>query len=180
MLKQMRNILVVALVACTSLAVHANEGTYFGVSFYNVAYEEDGVPEVNPTALGFKVGNQVNPNFAIEGRFGIGLAEDSAVVFGIPVDVDVDNFFGVYVKGVAPLSDAFSIYGLLGYTRGELTASVPGTDISVTESDSDLSFGFGADIDVSRTVAVNLEWAKLFEGDGYEVTSTSVGLNFKF
>ena len=168
------------MIACGAVSAQANDNAYFGISFFNVAYQEDGVPEVNPTAIGFRLGSSLNPNVAVEGRFGIGMGEDSAVVFGVPIDVEVDNFFGVYLKGIAPLNDSFAIYGLLGWTRGELTASVPGFGISVSESDSDLSFGFGADINLSGTAALNIEWAKLFEGDGYEVDAASIGITVKF
>jgi len=89
------------------------------------------------------------------------------------VDVEIDTFFGVYgVFHISSNSDT-SFYGVLGFTKGELTASVPG--FSITEDDSGLSYGFGVDIK-----SFNIEYMLYLDEDFYEVSAISFGYNSYF
>lgn len=162
----------------TFAAAHAQQGLYVGVNLGQAEYDEDGFPSAEPTAISFKVGNQFNKNFAVEARLGTGLSDDDVSISGQRFDVEVDNFYGVYAKGIVPLSGVFSLYGLVGYTHGEITGS--GRGISASSSDSDFSYGIGADFAVSKTLSVNFEWARLFEGDNYKVNALSAGVAYKF
>ena len=150
---------------------------YFGVNFTKVDYNEDGFATVSPTALTLRVGTQVNPNIAVEGRLGVGLSDDSINVGGVNVDVEVDSYFGLYLKGMAPLG-AVSPYVLVGFTKGELTFSALGGSLS--EDDSSASFGIGVDVEVSKSTALNFEFAQLLDEDGYEVETLSAGVAFRF
>lgn len=163
---------VAVALAVGSVVAHADP--YAGVNLTKVNYKEDGFDTASPTALTFRLGNQFNQNLAVEGRLGLGLSEDQ--VEGITVELD--RYFGVYAKAILPASETFSIYGLVGYTDGDLTFSIPG--FSLSSSDSDFSFGFGVDIQVSKTVILNAEFAQLVKGDGFEVEGVSFGLGFKF
>jgi hypothetical protein len=86
----------------------------------------DGVGDVNPTAIGALLGMSINKNFAIEARLGTSLSDDS--IFG--ANVKIDNFAGVYAKGILPVSNVASVYGLLGYTQGKL--KVDGLSLSAS------------------------------------------------
>lgn len=98
-------------------------------------------------------------------------------VSGVSVDLEIDNFYGAYVRGMLP-TGTFTPYGLLGWTKGKLTASASG--FSISGSDSDLSYGIGADAWLSKTTALNFEFGRLIKGDGYKVDGLSVGIAFKF
>jgi opacity protein-like surface antigen len=165
---------VLGLVAFTG--AHAQDGLYAGALISRLTYSEDGLSDLNPTAIGFKLGTQINPNFAVEARLGTGLSDAS--IDGTGFDLKIDNFVGVYGKGMIPLSDAVSLYGLVGYTYGKLT--VEGFGLSGSDSDSDFSFGFGGDFSLSQTASIGIEWARLFKGDGYKVDGLTLGVSFKF
>lgn len=160
-----------------AIALPAQAGMYFGINLSRVEYDETGFESAEPTALSLRIGNEINSNLAFEGRLGFGLADDTVTVFGIPVDVEIDHFAGIYARGILPL-DKVSLYGLVGYTDGKITASAGG--FSVSESDSDFSYGIGADFAVSKTGAINLEWAHLFSGSAYDVTALSIGYKHNF
>lgn len=166
-----------ALIVLALVAPAANAGMYAGVNFSIVEYEETGLDSVEPTALVLRLGNEFTPNLAVEGRLGFGLSEDSVNVFGTPVDVEVDNFFGLYLRGIAPLG-AVSLYGLIGYTDGELTASANG--VSISADDSDTSYGVGADFALNKASAINVEWARLLSTSDYDVTALSIGYRHNF
>jgi opacity protein-like surface antigen len=164
---------IAALSLATVGAAHA-EGLYAGALLTRTTVSIDGAGDVNPTTIGAKLGMSINKNFAVEARLGTGLSDDSIV----GVDVKVDNFAGIYAKGILPLSDVASVYGLLGYTQGKLKFEVPGQ--SESDSDSDISYGLGADFAISATTSVGVEWARLFKSDDFKVDGLSVGVSFKF
>lgn len=163
------------LLICTALAVPAAFAAepYAGVSWVRAAYDEPGFETANPTALAIRVGAEINPNLAIEGRFGTGLADDT--ISGVALEID--NFYGAYVRGLLP-TGTITPYGLLGWTKGKLTASAGG--VSFSDSDSDLSYAIGADAWISKTVALNAELGRILKGDGYKVDALSFGVAFKF
>lgn len=164
---------VAALTLATVGAAHA-EGLYAGALLTRTTVSFDSGADFNPTTIGAKLGMSINKNFAVEARLGTGLSDDSISGF----DIKVDNFAGVYAKGILPVSDVASVYGLLGYTQGKLKAEFAGQ--SDSDSDSDISYGIGAEFAVSANTSVGVEWARLFKGDGYKVDGLSLGVSFKF
>ena len=123
---------IAALSLATVGAAHA-EGLYAGALLTRTTVSIDDIGDVNPTTIGAKLGMSINKNFAVEARLGTTLVDDS--IFGS--DIKIDNFAGVYAKGILPVSDVASIYGLLGYTQGKLTAE--NALGSGSDSDSDIS-----------------------------------------
>lgn len=173
-----RTILASLLCLVATAGAHAQEGLYGGVFLSRITYAEDGLDDANPTVIGVKIGTSINKNLAVEARLGAGLSDDSVDVLGVPVNVKVNNFISVYGKGILPLSDQASLYGLLGYTRGKLKAEFLGG--SNSESDSDVSYGVGGDFAITPTTSLNIEWARLFKGDDYKVDGLTFGVSFKF
>jgi hypothetical protein len=164
---------VAALSLAAVGAAHA-EGLYAGALLTRTTVSVDGFGDANPTTIGANLGMMLNKNFAVEARLGTSLADDSLA----GVNLKVDNFAGFYGKGILPLSDTASVYGLLGYTQGKLKVSGPLG--SASGSDSDVSYGVGAEFAVSGTTSVGVEWARFFKGDDYKVNGLSLGVSFKF
>lgn len=175
-----RTALIIAMMAAVPATSLAAEGLYVGANLSQVKYKETGFDDVNPTAISVHIGKSINKNFAIEGRLGVGLSSDNIDILGNDVEIEVDNLVGVYMKGVAPISDTFAIYGLLGFTSGKMSISAPTIPYSATESDSDISLGVGAQFNANEKTNIAVEWARLFEGTNYEVSSLSVGLSVGF
>jgi len=169
-------VVTLAALCCAGPAL-AQVGTYSGLSFVSVNYEEDGFPSADPQAVAFKLGANLHRNLAVEARAGFGVGEDTVTFQGVPVEVRIDHYFGVYGKAIAPLTDSFSAYGLVGLVAGKVTAR--GFGYSASSSDTDWSFGLGFDLTMSKSVALSLEWARLFEGTDFKVEAASVGFIFK-
>jgi len=168
-------LLALALLASTAYA--ANDGFYAGVNYVQVTYKETGFEKLNPSALMGRVGKEINKNVAVEGRFAVGLSEDSVTILGTKVDLEIDSFVGLYLKGMIP-SGSVTPYGVIGWGSGEVTAKAPG--VSVGGDDSDISYGIGLDIAVNKGTFVNLEYGRLFKGDGFKVDALSAGIGFRF
>lgn len=170
---------VLALAAfCCASAAPAQDGTYVGVSYGLVTYQEDGLPTVRPQFLAFKAGRDLHPNIAVEVRAGFGVGDDTVNVAGTPVDFKIDHYAGVFGKGILPLADAFSVYGLVGLVAGKVTAR--GFGYSASSSDTSFSVGLGIDLAFSRHSVVNVEWSELFQGTGYKVEAASLGYTYMY
>lgn len=170
---------LLALMASTpTLADKAGE-TYLGGQFSQITYDEDGISEVEPTAIVGRLGYFVADHFAIETRLGFGIADDTVNVSGWDVDVEVDSMIGFYGLGNLPITDMFSVYALAGLTRGELTASVDGGG-SATMDDSGFSYGAGIQARFNRSVSAHLEYMSYLDESDYSVTGLAVGMNVHF
>jgi len=123
-------------------------------------------------------GYYFNNYFSVEGRIGFSVGDDTQNVFGVPVTVEQDNMFGACALGHVPLRDRFQLYGLVGLTQGELTASAFGT--SINEDDSDLSFGVGAKFDMTPSMSLGIEYASYITESDYDVDGLGGSLNFLF
>ena len=178
------SLLVLMVTPALAIGGPMQEGTsYGGFNFSQLTSDADGISEdANPTALIGRLGYFFADQFAIEGRLGTGLSDDTVRVegFGVVTDVDLelDHLFGAYLVGHLPLGQAASVYGMLGFTNAKATASTQG--FSVTASDSGLSYGFGADVYASERFGLNLEYTQYLDEIGYDVSALSVGAKFMF
>jgi outer membrane immunogenic protein len=171
--------IAVAAIGLSSLlcnAVYA-EGSYFGGNASFVKYSDDVIGEdASLTAVFGRLGTMFNENISGEIRVGFGIADDTVLDV---VDVELDNLFGAYVRGGIPVADAFYPYAIIGYTRGKLSASVSGFG-SESGTESDISFGVGADFDVASNITLNAEYMNFLDKDGAEISGFSFGLASKF
>jgi opacity protein-like surface antigen len=156
-----------------------NEGdAYVGGGLGMVNYDADGLEEAEPTVLLGRLGYFVVDNIAIEGRLGFGMSDDDITVLGTDVSFDVDQVAGVYGVGHLPIADAFSLYGLAGFTYAEGSASLAG--ISIDDDDTGFSYGLGGQYAVSDDVSAFIEWAQYLDESTYEVTGVTLGATFNF
>ena len=179
----MKNVLlsIVAAVYIFSsggLLASSTGDTYGGIQYALSTYNEDGFDEVKPTALVGRFGKYINNNFAIEGRLGFGLQDDSINFLGIDVTLDIDTLIGVYGLGYVNINDSSSVYGLIGFTRAEATASALG--ISVSSDESGLSFGVGSDLGIGNNVSLNIEYIQYLNKSNFDFRSLGLGIIFGF
>lgn len=171
--------LVAALGLSALLSGYTQAENYFGGSVSFLDYSEEGISEsASLTAIVGRLGTTFNENFSGEARLGLGLGDDTVSVFGYDADIELDNMFGAYVRGGLPVSESFYPYVILGYTRGEATISVG--SYSESQSETDISFGLGADVNVGQSVTLNVEYMSYFDKDGAEINGFSFGVARKF
>ena len=181
-----RNLALTLLVVSLCPALALAEGGYFGSTFTYATYEEPGL-ELNPMTLGIRGGKDFNDNFAIEGRVGFGIADDDFdIIVGNQVftlDAGINHYFSVYGKGTIPVNEQFGVYGLLGYSHGKIEVSAPGI-ASVSDTDSGLSYGIGAEFSFTPTTRLSVEWLRLIDGSAngvsYEIDGVGVNLDWGF
>lgn len=155
---------------------------YVGGAYHMGTYEEDNIPDFELGGIELKVGKYLAPQVAVEGRFILPVADDSAEVDGVDIDLELKKAISFFLRGNIPLSQSANVYGLLGFTKGKLEAkaSYQGQSMTISDSDSGLSYGFGVDGEISPGLAINAEYIFYLSEDDYDYTGIVIGLTKKF
>lgn len=169
-----KSALIMFLVFChSSFSLAASEGkTYVGIQYSQLNYDDEDFPEeAKPTALIGRYGYFFNDHFSAESRLGFGLGDDT-LDFGVDVDIEVDNIYGIY--GLYHLgNNDVSFYGVLGLSKGELTGK--GSAISESDDESGLSYGIGVHIN-----SFNIEYMMYLDEDAFKVSAIALGYVHEF
>lgn len=145
-----------------------------------------------------RLGYRIASFLAIEGEAGLGLGGDSfqqTVPVAVPgagtvnvdadVDLDINNYGGIFARGILPLGDQFEVFARGGYGFAKAKASavgtvaaLPGFSASASESDStsEFAYGVGAQFNINETHGVRLDYSSI----GSDLTIISVGYAVNF
>jgi hypothetical protein len=192
------NAAVLTLLAAVSASSHGESNfkasdiqPYVGASVGTATYEEKfngSTYETVHTTIGVRGGLKFNQFFSAEFRFGRG-SEEAETVEGIYTTLDFESYSGLYARGHIPINDNLSIYGLLGKTKVKGTARAysfgPGSSFfEVPMSESDTSFGFGAEYITNHTDKANfglgLEYLQYADGDSVTLSGVSISALVQF
>ena len=179
---------VAAMLMSGNVFAYQPGSAYGGAQFASFDLSFDGTSEdFSPTGLIFRLGNNINENFSVEGRLGLGLSDDTITasdgITTASVSIELDTLIGVYGVGHVMLSESSSIYGLIGFTKvdGTIDASASGVgSVSVSDDESGLSFGVGTDIGLSNNLALNIEYIQYLNETDMDLNAISVGVKFSF
>jgi len=141
-----------------------------------------------------QAGYKFNSYVAIEGRYWFGLSDtiSSGLVAGLPYDVDNSvDAWGIYVKPMYPVTDAFDIYALLGYAAAEYDLqAVSGTLTTNVNGDTadGFSWGLGASYAFTDNVAVFVDYVSIYDDSvdvgastyDDEITTWNFGVTYQF
>ena len=145
------------------------------------------------TQSAFAVGGQLNKTFAVElgyADFGKAKVSGSGAVPCSPAIVCLPALFSVSGDARAksthlslissvPLMDNLSLYGRIGASRTDRSASVRVNNVTVSsgEKKTEALFGIGLAYSIAPNVDATLEWKKLNNTD---VDAVSAGVRFRF
>lgn len=180
-----------ALALAATASVQAADwyvGGALGRSDYKVDFS--GATTSDKTDTGYKlfVGARLSPNFAVEGGFaGLGKATASDATSSGKVELSAMPY--VDAVGILPLNPQWDLLGRFGLTSSKLKLSAVDNGVAGSDSDRNIQahFGFGAQYNISKTVAVRAEWER-FRGkyskngvsDSGNVDLLSVGFTIGF
>lgn len=159
-------------------------GTYLGASVGEIMYNEEGLPQMNPTIAEFRIGQQFSQYLAVEGRIGTSVSGGSTYAYGEGYRVNAQAIYAAYVKGMLPFSPWISGYAIAGLGGAQWHRDYPSYDTN----DIAISFGFGAEFRVGGNASLDLEWARLTSGTnpaygadyGYNANQLTFGVNWRF
>lgn len=196
-----KRIALAAIATATSMALsslaysadyYGGESTrdaYIGINLAAMQYAEDGFEDATVSAIYGRLGKQYTETFAGEIRLGTGLGSDSvyAPILHRDIDLEVQEFYGAYLKAGIPVAEKWYPYVLVGYTQISVESSVtymgPVSSfgyISVEDKVDDFSYGVGADIEMTRDVKGSVEFISYADKDGAQFTSLSFGVSKAF
>lgn len=167
---------LLAVTAATGLmvgaqAAMAEDGLYIGAQYNLYTFSTSGLDDLEPDGLALVLGGDLNENFQIEGRFGRSLSDDNVTGAALKVDEHI----GFYVKGGMKFADLVFPYVILGYTKVDYEF----WGASIDQTESDLSYGLGADVELGQ-FKVGLEWMMLQDKSDYELEGLSLSGAWRF
>lgn len=142
------------------------EGSYWGASW---VMAEAG--EFDLSAVQGRYGWAWRDNFSFEALGAFGVGDDT--ISG--VTAELDYIIGGYVVGEWPVTEQMNVYGRLGFAFAE--ATVDDLLESSSESDSDVSYGFGATYSLNETMALDVGYMDYVGGD-IDVDGLYIGAKF--
>jgi len=188
-----------ALAALSANAVAADKTgtTYVGAGYTMLTVSPEGGPDFDLSSLGVRGGYYFNKYFSVEGRLAFGVGDDSMddsyvdPIFGLvtgTVTISLDYSLGVYAVGHIPLTEQFQLYGLVGLTQHSVTVDACVNILgcaSDSYDDNDLSFGVGAEFDMTKNLSLGVEYVSYFtdgdiEGLKYDADGLGITLNYLF
>lgn len=165
-------LLLMLTVQSTSFA-----GGYAGVGYVFSEVEPDNTSSsADVQALQFHFGSWFNSEGTFGGEFRAALGTSDDDINN--VDVEIDRFFGAYLRGQFPNSMPLRPYGLIGLTRVETTEKAGGS--SDDENYNGLSLGVGAEFTIQNNVFVSMELLSAVDSGGEEVQNFTLGIGGRF
>lgn len=148
-------------------------GLYTGLN-YTFVDIDTGPSDADVGTLSAKVGVMATPFLGFEARAGFGVDDDR---IGL-VDYSLDNFFGGYATFNFANESPLTPYAVLGFTRVELEAEGPFN--TVTDDESDVSYGVGLNMKFAANLSGNLEYMRYYDDDDVTVDGLGLGVQFNF
>ncbi len=136
--------------------------------------------DVDYGSIMLQAGYKFNDYVAIEGRYWIGLDEDE--IFNTQnANIELDSW-GIYVKPMYPVTEEFTIYGLLGYadTSVDYTLNIGGgvyTPYNDAGNVDGFSWGIGADYAFGENWSVFLDYVVLYDDDNDYISVAGIDSN---
>ena len=136
-----------------------------------------------------QAGYKFNDYIAVEGRYWIGMDDNSwhNTFYNSELTAEIDTW-GIYVKPMYPVTEAFDIYALLGYADADYTVS--GSGYTYTNDGFDgFSWGLGGAYSFTDSIAVFVDYVALYDdthvnavGNNVDVTidTWNFGVTYQF
>ena len=191
------NKLLLPLLATTLLSAPSfADNSGFGV-FGAIGQAKHDIEIINDSDTSFAIGGQYrfNSNFAIEVRY-----DDYGNLTTVSTEENIigDNkistdSLSAGVKGAIPLSDQFSIFAKIGFSSWDINTNYSYSSLdssvsrsgSLSESGTDLYYGFGGEYSINENIVIGLDYTMLTmdidnDSPDYDIGNFSLSLGYNF
>ena len=156
-------------------------------------YDDDWRTDETSSSIMLQAGYKFNSYVAVEGRYWFGMDESMGLDDAMSnVDYSIDSW-GIYVKPMYPVTDAFDIYALLGYASSEYTfTDGTGGEDGHSEDLDGFSWGIGAAYSFTDNVAIFIDYVHLYNDEetgldmgyaytlDYDISTLNFGVTYQF
>ena len=125
-------------------------------------------------AASFRGGYEFTDYLGLEGQLDIGLGDNSVLVGATSVDVELDYALSAFAIARAPVAENVNLFGRIGYTTAEASASAAGTGFS--DDDDGFAFGVGGEIFLDGRNGFRFDYTRIDFDQGGE--ADTFGLTF--
>jgi len=169
------------------IVVEDNSDFYLGLGLGAGALNDSTTgEEIKRGLVMLQAGYQYNEYIAVEGRynFSFSTSYDEGTWTAVQDYSDDMTSWGIYLKPMYPVTDAFDIYALLGY-GGVLLSNIAGGD----PYESGFQWGLGAQYEVMDNIVVFFDYVSLYNGTGFDYRAQNddidadewtLGVSYKF
>lgn len=165
--------------ALLSIAGAASAQVYGEAAYPGLNFSESSTgADANIGALGVNIGYEINKHLAVEALIAAGVKDDTATVTGVSVNVGPKHPIGVYLKPKATIGENFEVYAKLGWADTKVEFSGPGG--SASGSDSDFSYGVGAQYNFSPKSYVSAGYLKLDNKNTVDIDGWTISVGYRF
>ena len=162
--------------------LNATSTDYWGAEGNNLSVETNYI-DTDFSEIMLLAGYKINDFVAVEGRYWFGIEDTIAgdiANIGNLVDFDSSvDAWGIYVKPMYPVSEAFNIYALLGYASAEYDVAATSGNTTVdwnSDSVDGFSWGLGAEYAFSNNVAIFVDYAVIYDDETDHVVTGPNGV----
>lgn len=174
---------IIALISLLGLGWNAHadeefEGYGYGGISYDMFDLKQGSLSVEPSGFKMRLGYQLFKHLGIEGQYGVGSQEDDAD----NIDVDISNYYGIYLRGTLPLGERLNLFALAGYNSLEVDNLSGGAVGGSADSrdDDDYGYGAGADFEFIDNFFLSVDYMRMLDTDTFEAETLSIGFRYNF
>ena len=173
----MKKIAIAIVIASGALSANAQDKSYFEIGIANAKFNEPDIWFTSPVAF-IKWGVNINDTLATELQIGKSIQDTNFRAYNVPFTARLDSMIGGYFVGSAPLDEKVSLYGRLGFTKGEISAS--NAYASSNASDTGLSYGGGVRFNFGKSSYMTIDYTSFYNSSGTSVTAPSLSFGSTF
>ncbi len=147
-----------------------------GISYMNLSEDDISLGGI-VGSLGYKIKSGDNFYIIPEVRIGTGISDDSFSELGVDVDVELDHFLALSLRGQFEFDNGVYLFAAPTYANAKFTASASqgSQSASVTDDSWELGIGGGAGYSFNKTTSAEVMY-EYFDG----TDAISLGLKFNF
>lgn len=175
----------VTVLACNSaaLAQQTDPSMYAEIGYTSLNVKADSgatTVKFSPAVVNGVFGYRLHPNIALEGMLGLGAGSDDVKFNGASLGVDgkIGSSVGVFVRPSLALGESVELFGRAGVVHTTLRFSGPGG--SLDDSGNDFAYGFGVNVNLSKTSYLQGSWMNHYDKDGVKIDGIGIAYGFRF
>lgn len=177
-------ILLTCSMSVTAQKANLADNLIFGISYINLSDKDDSSDlEVSlggvVGSLGYKIKPKSQNNLYIipEFRLGTGIESDSFIYNGVNINIEMDHFIALSIKGQFELDNGLYLFATPAYANAKFTAKASFQGRSTSKTDSSWEFGLGGGFGYKFTPKASAELLyEKFDSTGV----LNIGAKFQF